>query len=207
MSDRLGRVGLEHNAGKQHTDCLNRSSGEVRQSMCTMADPMSAPEALAKLQTLAGDLADVDAAELPAEALGQYIRELVQADGVLAAALASMLAAYDVKDGHLARWSAVAGGLAGAHGPGDPGPGRGVQGDAGPAPGPRAAAGRAPRPGAHQVRRAAAGQVDPGHPGRVPDPGRGDPCRRRAGGGGLAGAGADLRGDPVPDRPAGPRRP
>ena len=70
--------------------------------MCTMADPMSAPEALAKLQTLAGYLADVDAAELPAEALGQYIRELVQADGVLAAALASMLAAYDVKDGHLA---------------------------------------------------------------------------------------------------------
>ena len=70
--------------------------------MCAMADPMSAPEALAKLQTLVGYLADVDAAELPAEALGQYIRELVQADAVAAAALARMLAAYDAKDGHLA---------------------------------------------------------------------------------------------------------
>ena len=66
-----------------------------------MTVPASGGEALAKLQTLAGDLADLDAAELPAEVLGEYIRELVQADGVLAAALASMLAAYDVKDGHL----------------------------------------------------------------------------------------------------------
>ena len=73
--------------------------------MCTMADPMSAPEVLAKLQTLADRLAGLDAAELPAGELGQYIRELVQADGVLAAALASMLAAYDVKDGHLATGS------------------------------------------------------------------------------------------------------
>ena len=39
---------------------------------------------------------------MPAEALGQYIRELVQADAVIAAALAQMLAAYDAKDGHLA---------------------------------------------------------------------------------------------------------
>jgi hypothetical protein len=70
--------------------------------MCTMADPMSAPEALAKLQTLVGYLADLDAAALPAEALGQYIRDLVQADAVAAAALARLLAAYDAKDGHLA---------------------------------------------------------------------------------------------------------
>ena len=70
--------------------------------MCTMADPMSAPEALAKLQTLADRLAGLDAASLPAEALGQYIRELVQADAVAAAALARLLAAYDAKDGHLA---------------------------------------------------------------------------------------------------------
>jgi hypothetical protein len=70
--------------------------------MCTTADPMSAPEALANLQTLAGHLADLDATSMPAEALGQYIRELVQADAVLTAALAPMLAAYDAKDGHLA---------------------------------------------------------------------------------------------------------
>ncbi len=67
-----------------------------------MTVPASGGEALAKLMSSVCDLADLDAAELPAGELGQYIRELVQADGVLAAALASMLAAYDVKDGHLA---------------------------------------------------------------------------------------------------------
>ena len=70
--------------------------------MCTMTVPASGGEALAKLQSLAGYLADLDAAQLPAEVLGQYIRELVQADAVLTAALAQMLAAYDAKDGHLA---------------------------------------------------------------------------------------------------------
>src|SRR5579859_6753220 len=102
MSDPLASLGLENNTGKQHTTCLKSTSGEVRQHMCTTADPMSAPEALANLQTLAGHLADLDATSLPAEALGQYIRELVQADAVLTAALAPMLAAYDAKDGHLA---------------------------------------------------------------------------------------------------------
>ena len=67
-----------------------------------MADPASAPEALAKLQALAGYLADLDAASMPAEALGQYIRDLVHADAVITAALARLLAAYDAKDGHLA---------------------------------------------------------------------------------------------------------
>ena len=51
---------------------------------------------------LAGYLADLDVAQFPAEELGRYIRELVQADAVLAAALAPMLAAYDAKDGHQA---------------------------------------------------------------------------------------------------------
>jgi len=70
--------------------------------MCTMAIPASGGEALEKLQSLAGYLADLDAASLPAEELGRYIRELVQADAVLTAALAPMLAAYDAQDGHLA---------------------------------------------------------------------------------------------------------
>ncbi len=48
--------------------------------MCTMAVPASGGEALAKLRSLAGYLADLDAASLTAEALGRYIRELVQAD-------------------------------------------------------------------------------------------------------------------------------
>jgi hypothetical protein len=68
--------------------------------MCTEAIPASGGEALAKLRSLAGYLADLDVAQLPAEELGRYIRELVRADAVLAAALAPMLAAYDTKDGH-----------------------------------------------------------------------------------------------------------
>ncbi len=67
-----------------------------------MASPASGAEALAKLRSLAGYLADLDAASMPAEVLGRYIRELVQADAVLTAALAPMLAAYDAKDGHVA---------------------------------------------------------------------------------------------------------
>ena len=70
--------------------------------MCTMTVPGSGGEALAKLQSSADYLADLDAASMPAEALGQYIRELVQADAVLAAAMARLLAAYDAQDGHLA---------------------------------------------------------------------------------------------------------
>jgi Domain of unknown function (DUF222) len=67
--------------------------------MSTSAVPASGSEALATLQSMACYLADLDAASLPAEELGQYIRELVQADALLAAALAPMLAAYDAKDG------------------------------------------------------------------------------------------------------------
>ena len=70
--------------------------------MCTEAVPGSASEALAKLSSLVGYLADLDAASMPAEALADCIRELVQADAIGAAALAQMLAAFDAKDGHLA---------------------------------------------------------------------------------------------------------
>jgi hypothetical protein len=70
--------------------------------MSIAAAPASAAEAIERLLSSAGYLADLDAASMPAEALGQCIRELVQADAVLTAALAPMLAAYDTKDGHLA---------------------------------------------------------------------------------------------------------
>ena len=70
--------------------------------MWTGTVPESEDEALRMLATAAGYLADTDATQLPAEALGQYIRELIQANAVLTAALAPMLAAYDAKDGHLA---------------------------------------------------------------------------------------------------------
>jgi len=65
----------------------------------TFASPREAREAV---RAGLGYLADMDAAQLSAEELGQYIRELVQVDAVLTAALAPMLAAYDAKDGHLA---------------------------------------------------------------------------------------------------------
>ena len=67
-----------------------------------MSVPGSGGEALARLLSSAGYLADLDAAELPAGELGRYIRELVRADAVLTAALARLLAAFDAKDGHLA---------------------------------------------------------------------------------------------------------
>ena len=70
--------------------------------MCTTTVPANGGEALAKLQAVIDYLADLDAASLPAEALGHYIRELVGADAVATAALARLLAAYDAKDGHLA---------------------------------------------------------------------------------------------------------
>ena len=70
--------------------------------MSTASAPASPAEALEMFQTSVGYLADLDAASMPAEELGWYIRELVQADAVITAALAPLLAAYDAKDGHLA---------------------------------------------------------------------------------------------------------
>jgi hypothetical protein len=70
--------------------------------MGAVAVPVSAADALDKLQMLVGYLADVDAAELPAETLGQFLREMAQADSVWAVAWAKYLAAFDAKDGHLA---------------------------------------------------------------------------------------------------------
>ncbi|HEY6296937.1 MAG TPA: DUF222 domain-containing protein [Streptosporangiaceae bacterium] len=65
-----------------------------------MTVPADGGEALARLQSLAGYLTGLDVASLPVEELGRYIRELIQADAVLIAALAPMLAAYDAKNGH-----------------------------------------------------------------------------------------------------------
>ena len=68
--------------------------------MCTMAVPASMGEALEKLQTSAGYLADLDAASLPAEALAACLLGMEQADAVWAVAWARLLAAFDAKDGH-----------------------------------------------------------------------------------------------------------
>jgi hypothetical protein len=70
--------------------------------MSAMAVPASAADAVEKLQTLVGYLADVDAASLPATVLAQLLQGMEQADAVATVAWAQMLAAYDAKDGHLA---------------------------------------------------------------------------------------------------------
>src|SRR5579862_8142848 len=70
--------------------------------MCTTTGPPSAAETLEKLQTLIGHLADMDAASLPAAALGELLQGLEQADAVWAVVWARYLAAFDAKDGHLA---------------------------------------------------------------------------------------------------------
>src|SRR5579863_2554493 len=70
--------------------------------MSIMSVPTDGGEELAKLRSSVGYLADLDAAQLPAEALAGYIRELIQADAVATVALARLLAAYDAKDGHQA---------------------------------------------------------------------------------------------------------
>jgi hypothetical protein len=70
--------------------------------VCTGTVPASAGELLKMLESVAGSLAALDAAEMPAEALAECVQGMARADGVLAAALGRLLAAYDAKDGHLA---------------------------------------------------------------------------------------------------------
>src|SRR5579863_8031995 len=67
-----------------------------------MAVPASMGEALDRLESSVGYLADLDSAQLPVEALATCVRRMVQADAVTAVAWARMLAAYDAMDGHLA---------------------------------------------------------------------------------------------------------
>ena len=70
--------------------------------MCTVAVPAGIGEALAMWRSSAGFLADLDAAQLPAEVLATCVREMEQADAVGAVAWARLLAALDAKDGYLA---------------------------------------------------------------------------------------------------------
>src|SRR6516162_7028569 len=70
--------------------------------MSTVTVPANAGEALGMLECAAGYLADLDAAQMPAEALAGCLRGLERADAVQAAARGQLLAAFDVTDGHLA---------------------------------------------------------------------------------------------------------
>jgi hypothetical protein len=70
--------------------------------MSTGTAPPSPAEALETIESLAGLLADLDAAELPAAALAENLAGMERIDAVLAVARGQHLAAFDAKDGHLA---------------------------------------------------------------------------------------------------------
>ena len=69
--------------------------------MSTVMVPANAGEALEMLECAARFLADLDAADIPAEAITEYLRRMEQADAVQAAARGEFLATFDAKDGHL----------------------------------------------------------------------------------------------------------
>jgi hypothetical protein len=70
--------------------------------MCTGTAPASMAEALGKIEALAGFVADLDAAQLPAAVLAEGLTEMERIDAVLAVARGQLVAAFDAKDGHLA---------------------------------------------------------------------------------------------------------
>ena len=69
--------------------------------MSTVMVPANAGEALEMLECAAGFLAGLDAADMPAEAIAEYLRRMEQVDAVQAAVRGEFLAAFDAKDGHL----------------------------------------------------------------------------------------------------------
>jgi len=69
--------------------------------VCTLTVPGNAREALGMLESLLGYLADLDAADMPTEALAECLRGLERADAIKAAAQGRFLAAFDAQDGHL----------------------------------------------------------------------------------------------------------
>ena len=140
--------------------------------MCTTTDPATAAEALAMLESALGMqesalgfLAAQDAAALPAPAVADRLRAMERADAVQAALRARLLAVFDAQDGHLAdgqrttrTWlihsTRVTKGQAAEY--------QAIQALARDHPVLLAALAEGRRP--HQVRRPAAGQMDPGHP-------------------------------------------
>ncbi len=70
--------------------------------MGTGTAPASMAEALDAIEDLAGFVADLAAADLPAAELGAGLAGMERIDAVLAAARSGLLAAFDATDGHLA---------------------------------------------------------------------------------------------------------
>jgi len=69
--------------------------------MSTAMVPANADEALGMLESAAGFLAGLDAADMPAEAIAECLRGMERADALQAAARGQFLSAFDAKDGHL----------------------------------------------------------------------------------------------------------
>ncbi len=70
--------------------------------MCTATAPASVREALTMLESAAGFLAHMDAAELPAELLAEGLRALERTDAAGAAVRGRFLQAFDAQDGPVA---------------------------------------------------------------------------------------------------------
>ena len=171
--------------------------------MCTAAVPAGASEAFEMLESLLGSLAGQDAAELPAEVLAGGLRVLERAEAVGAAVRGRFLEAFDAQDGPVAdgqrtarTWlvhtTRVTKGQAGEH--------KAVQGLAREHPVLLAALAEG-----HVVTKSVALQVARWTR-AIPGEYRGEAeeivvAAARAGAD-PAGAGGDLRGDPVPHRPA-----
>jgi hypothetical protein len=172
--------------------------------MGTVAIPANGSEALCMLESAVGFLARMDPMQLPDGEAARYLRVMEHADAIEAAARGRLLQAFDARDGHLAdgqrtirAWLVhslrVTRGQAAEH--------KAVQAlarDHGPLIEALAEG--------HVVAKSIALQLakwtrpipaEYRGPGRG-DPGRGGPGRRRS-----AVTGADLRGDPLPHRPAG----
>jgi Domain of unknown function (DUF222) len=69
--------------------------------MSAVTIPANATEALGMLESAMGFLADLDAAQLPAEAISECLRGLERSDAVGAAARGRLLAGFDAKGGPL----------------------------------------------------------------------------------------------------------
>ncbi|MBV9094496.1 MAG: hypothetical protein JO132_11545 [Streptosporangiaceae bacterium] len=70
--------------------------------MCTGTVPATGDEALDRIESGLRYLAAADAAELPAETFGRWLRGLERAAAIEAAARGRLLEAFDAQDGHLA---------------------------------------------------------------------------------------------------------
>ena len=172
--------------------------------MGAVAAPASTTEALAMLEAAWGFLADLDPATLPAPVLADACWGWNRPTRSARRPRGRMLAAFDAQDGPVAygqrnirTWLVHTARVT-----------KGQASSTRPCSGWPSATGRCwPGSATATCTKSIALQLAKWTrdiPGGVPGPGRGDPDRRGPGRRGPAGAGRDLRGDPLPHRPARP---